>query len=283
MTPSFDNVSIPPASDVQNPAEKSGPDIGAQERNTQALDGDNVLTVRTAEAMTVLSDAPEMAPGQSGLPLLRTPILLAQAAIEQTPGAVADSAPARILAEVMEAGANARLMRNGRTIALKPGDVVLDGDIIDVTTGATVKVAYPRDANASLTEELITSTIGENSRVQFRSEIANQVDSLSLKLIAGSIVIENIPDIGTRMSIDTPAGRVGVAFRDVGVTVNQGSGETTVMALAPIPRAMESLYRHPADSTRSMALAKVLSCRPKTAPRRSLARSVQRKALPSLV
>ena len=191
MTPPLFKTSNLLISDDQNLVGKPAADTYFQAGEQLEFLGKHLLSSSTNSPEVAELRVTEVADKQSGVLVPEFPILLAQAAIDQGPGLVADSVAVKILAEVTEAGANAKLVRNGITINLQSGSVILDGDILDIANDTTVKLTYLRAANASLTEKLITSTISENSLVQFQSEKINPSSLLNLKVMAGSVVVDD--------------------------------------------------------------------------------------------
>jgi hypothetical protein len=203
------------ASQAGNPGQESAALAGNEADGRLAETG-------AAQAQTV--------DGQDAPPAL----LVAQLAPGATGPAVTDGAAvnsAQVVAVVKEGGGNARIVRNGQSLSVAPGEVILMGDSID-TEGGTVKIEFTRSSERGNGDKAMSVTIGAHSNLLIRAEAGEQ-QLLSLRMSAGAIAIENSPSQGEGISIDTPSGRVVARGQGVGVSVNSNSGETTVLPIGP--------------------------------------------------
>jgi hypothetical protein len=167
---------------------------------------------------------PAAAGGQEAQPALR----VAQSMTGSADPEAADRA-AQVVAVVKEGGGNARVVRNGQSLSIAPGKVILMGDSID-TDGDAVRIEFTRASERGNGDKAMSVTIGAHSNLLIRAEAGEQ-SAVSFRMLAGAMAVENSPSQGEGVSIDTPFGRVVARGQGVGVSVNNSSGETTVLPI----------------------------------------------------
>ena len=171
-------------------------------------------------------DPPETAPG------LPEAVLLAQAdtgaPMVAPPPPEAAPAPPAIVGTVRATSGNARVIRDGQSIAIKPGDVVLEGDVLASDAAGPVRLELKRSASGA-GDGVVTATLGADSRILMQASSGTGDLGVTLRLDAGTLVLGDAPRDGLGVNIDTPAGRVVAQGQGVGVSVNPINQETTVL------------------------------------------------------
>jgi Ca2+-binding RTX toxin-like protein len=157
-------------------------------------------------------------------------VLLAQAGegVPSLPAAVAPGAT-DIIGRVAEAAGEVKVQRNGGEQVLKAGDPVLAGDTILTSANAQVRLEMLSGA----TEVSASAVLGENGKVVLGPQAAgaNQGATMVFKMDSGAVVLDRMTSSAMDMQVVTPGGVVLPQGQGVGVSVNSGSGETTVVGL----------------------------------------------------
>ncbi|MDP3272577.1 hypothetical protein, partial [Limnobacter sp.] len=143
-----------------------------------------------------------------------------------------DGAAVSKIAQVAEADGAARRVRGRVTEVVRPGDEVVDGDVLTNGGQATIQLVFARSLSNDAGDTPITGSMGPTSRVQFLAdEGADGLLTARLTLFSGALEISNLPDNGEQFYITTPAGVVVARGQGVSVSVDPRNGETTVVAL----------------------------------------------------
>lgn len=173
---------------------------------------------------------------------LQPAVVLAQATLG-TPGnptqsdagesaTVIDGTAVSQIAQVAETDGAARRVRERATEVVKPGDEVLDGDLLTNGNETTIQLVFARSLSRDAGDMPISGSMGPTSRVQFLAdEGADGLLTARLTLFSGALEITNLPDNGEQFYISTPAGVVVARGQGVSVSVDPRNGETTVVAL----------------------------------------------------
>ncbi|MBK3866680.1 hypothetical protein GFL09_03065, partial [Pseudomonas stutzeri] len=248
-----DNITDTVPSTAQN---NSGRNFAGLDGGTLLRDGNNLIYTSANGETTVIPNffndpkAVFTAPGSSVA--LSSEILLANfphLAAAPLPtssgsdGSVAGSDAEIIVAHVREATGSIRLVRNNNETDLKPGDALLDGDIIDSNGDGKAKLEFVETEPQDTNKPVVTATIGANSSVELQHELIEQAgadtSTLTMDVRIGAVILENLDVSGARIFIRTPAGLMDGRGQNFGVHVNAANGETTVMALNSNVSALE--------------------------------------------
>ncbi|MFG6429183.1 VCBS domain-containing protein [Roseateles sp. LYH14W] len=143
--------------------------------------------------------------------------------------AAAAEAPPPVVGKVRESGATARVLRDGTMVALRPGDLLLLGDVVESGDAGPVKLDLQRNGSPA-DDRTVSATLGAQSRLLMQTQPVGDETLVSVRLVAGTVVVgESADSLG--ITIETPAGRVVAKGQGVGVTVNPTSQETTVLPI----------------------------------------------------
>ncbi|MFG6413489.1 VCBS domain-containing protein [Roseateles sp. DC23W] len=145
------------------------------------------------------------------------------------PAATAD-APPPMVGKVREAGTTARVLRDGAVVALRPGDLLLEGDVVESGDAGALKLDLLRTGTQGSEERTVSATLGAQSRLLMQANAAGDEQLVGIRLVAGTIVVGESPDM-LGIAIDTPAGRVVAKGQGVGVSVHPTTQETTVLPI----------------------------------------------------
>ena len=188
-----------------------------------------VRLLSTSGAVYTVSMVEAMLPGTSHASQAAT-----GSSAEYSSGASGDEGDATVVARVVEATADAKVIRNGEELPLHAGDPVFEGD--QVITADKRRVTFDTSAKPGEGGDLANNlTVGENSRITLgltaAGESGNGAETVRVSIKAGSVTAEETPS-SMHIVIDTPSGAIQPNNAAVDVKVNASTSEVQVNMLS---------------------------------------------------
>lgn len=111
-----------------------------------------------------------------------------------------------------------------------PGGLLLQGDAVESGDAGPFKLGLQRTGTSGGDDRTVSATLGAPSRLLMQTQPAGDESLLSVRLVAGTVVVgESVDSLG--ITIDTPAGRVVAKGQGVGVSVKPSNQDTTVLPI----------------------------------------------------
>ena len=121
------------------------------------------------------------------------------------------------VARISTTTGNTYAVRGDKQIPLKPGDLVLDGDILITSNESSASIEFLRSDTGRVNQSLAGGNLGSNARIIItadRQSSENQT-GVHVEITAGKVALYSLPTDNPTVRIETPVGQVATHGQDL--------------------------------------------------------------------